>query len=272
MSDATPSTDRVGPVVELEGVAVNALNDPERVVLEQVDWTVAEGDYWALVGLHRSGKSDLLALAAGLSRPAAGSFRLFGVELALAHEEEQLRARRRVGFAFPGGRMMHQLTVAENIALPLCYHRNCSLDAAAGEVNALLEVVGLGEAANVMPNSLGRNWLRRAGLARALALRPDWLVLDDPLSGLDFREARWWLEMLDRLAGGHQWLDERPLTIAVACDDPRPWIHRARQFAVLKERHFSVCRDRPDLERAAEPMLDDLMGSLASRNERELGT
>lgn len=255
----------VPPIVKMHGVGVGALLNSECIVLHGVDWTVTPGDYWALAGWHRSGKSDLLALAAGISRPEKGEFRLFGVNLAEASEAEELAARKRVGVAFPGGRLLHQLTVAENIALPLCYHRDWSLDAAADEVSQLLAIIGLEKQADLLPSDLGRNLLRRAGLARALVLRPEWLVLDDPLSGLDYRETRWWLDLLDQLAGGHPWLNRRPLTIAAATDDLRPWIGRAKQFAVLKDRGFHVCGASPDDGGAAESLLEEFMERTSRR-------
>lgn len=228
-------------IIEMRGVAVGALLNPELLVLEGVDWTVMPGDYWAVAGWHRSGKSDLLALAAGMSRPEKGELRLFGVNLAEATEAEELGARKRIGVAFPGGRLLHQLSVAENIALPLCYHRDWSLDNAADEVRQLLAIVGLEKQADLVPSDLGRNLLRRAGLARALVLRPELLVLDEPLSGLDYRETRWWLDLLEQLSTGHPWMNRQPLTLVAATDDLRPWTGRAKQFAVLKDRKFHVC-------------------------------
>lgn len=254
-----PDSSPTPPVVEMRGVAVSALLEFERVVLSDVEWTVAPGDYWVLAGWHRSGKSDLLALAAGMSRPEAGQCRLFGLDLAKASEGEELAVRRRAGFVFPGGRLLHQMTVGENVALPLCYHREQSLDDAAGETTHLLDIVGLGNLADAMPSELGRNRLRRAGLARALALRPEWLLLDDVLSGLDYRETRWWLDLLDKLSRGHAWLDGRPLTLAVATDDLRPWAGRAKQFAVLKDRRFHVCGSRPSTDLADEPVLAEFL-------------
>ncbi len=247
------------PIVAMRGVAVSALLHSAHIVLEGVNWTVTPGDYWVLAGWHRSGKSDLLALAAGMSQPEKGEFRLFGVDLAEASEADELAARKRLGVSFPGGRLLHQLTVAENIALPLCYHRDWSLEGAADEVNRLLEIIGLEKQAGLMPSDLGRNLLRRAGLARALVLRPEWLVLDDPLSGLDFREARWWLDFLELLAAGHPWMNRQPLTIAATTDDLRPWAGRARQFAVLKDRGFHVCGGPPRSGGAAEPLLQEFM-------------
>ena len=95
------------PALEMRDVSVTALRDAGNVVLEGVNWTVASGDFWAVAGLLRSGKSDLMALAAGITRPARGSCRLFGRELVAGFEHERLALRLRVGLVFDGGHLLH---------------------------------------------------------------------------------------------------------------------------------------------------------------------
>src|SRR5262245_42760340 len=110
------------PALELHDVTVTALRDANVTVLEGVNWTMAVGDFWAVAGLLRAGKSELMALAAGLTRRARGSCRLFGRELVAGFEHERLSLRLRGGLVFDGGQLLHHLTLAENIALPLRYH------------------------------------------------------------------------------------------------------------------------------------------------------
>src|SRR6185295_2429758 len=120
MSTPPPAVDPANavPVVEMRDVSVPSLRDPSGAVLEGVNWTVRRGDYWAIGGLLRSGKSDLLSVAAGLLRPSKGESRLLGIDLFGCPEHEQLAARRRVGFVFDGGQLLHDLTLEENVALP----------------------------------------------------------------------------------------------------------------------------------------------------------
>ncbi len=246
------------PAFEMRNVTVTAVRDASVVVLEHVNWTVQPGDYWAIGGLLRSGKSDLLALAAGITRPAHGVHLLFGQELVPGFEHEQLAQRLRVALVFDGGQLLHHLSLMENIALPLLYHRGAIPEITA-RVEALMELTGLEPWADSLPATVNRNWQQRIGLARALALNPDVLLLDNPLTGLDPRDAIWWLETVDALSAGHPIAGGRPLTIVVSGDDLRPWRNRARQFALLRNQEFIALGSRADLDSHRDPLLHELL-------------
>ena len=203
------------PALEMREVTVTSLRDAGNAVLEGVNWTVGRGDFWAVAGLLRSGKSDLMALAAGITRPARGSCRLFGKELVAGFEQERLVLRLRIGLVFDGGQLLHHLTLAENIALPLRYHFDDGGAEIDRRIRALVEMTGLEPWADSHPAAVNRNWQQRIGLARALALKPEVLLLDNPLTGLDPRDAAWWLEIMAALAAGHPIVDEKPLTLVV---------------------------------------------------------
>jgi putative ABC transport system ATP-binding protein len=256
-----PSLAAAVPVLEMVDVTVGALKDPQRVVLAGVNWAVNEGDFWAIGGLHASGKSDFMALAAGLIPPLHGTFRVFGQEFQTTFEEKWLEGRRQLGLVFDGGQLLHHLTVAENVALPLRYHRNLSMLDAALEVEALLSLTGLIALANHTPSGVTRNWQQRVGLARALALKPKVLLLDNPLTGLDPRDVSWWLDLLMQLSKGHPIMDGKPTTLVVSGDDFRPWKHRARQFGILKDGEFRVVEHPAPSATPPDPLLHDLFGS-----------
>jgi ABC-type transporter Mla maintaining outer membrane lipid asymmetry ATPase subunit MlaF len=251
------------PALEMRDVSVTTLRDASNIVLEGVNWTVASGDFWAVAGLLRSGKSDLMALAAGITRPARGSCRLFGQELVAGFEQERLTLRLRVALVFDGGQLLHHLTLAENIALPLRYHFDDGGPQIDQRIQSLVEFTGLEPWAGSHPAGVNRNWQQRIGLARALALKPEVLLLDNPLTGLDPRDAAWWLETVDSLSAGHPIVDGKPLTLVITSDDLRPWHNRARQFAVLKNRQFVSLGTREDLAGHAEPLLQDLLPEIA---------
>lgn len=222
------------PVLEMVGLSAPSLNNPRLIILEDITWSAAAGDFWAVGGLQGSGKSDFVAVAAGILPPARGVFRMFGRELAVGFEQDRLEVQLRLGLVFDGGRLLSHLTVAENISLPMRYHQNRGLEAVGESLRALLDFAGLQRWSDLHPGSLAPTIRQRAGLARALALRPEVLLLDAPLTGLDPAESAWWLERLAGLHAGHPLLEGRPLTLVVTADDLRPWSRHARQFAVLK--------------------------------------
>jgi phospholipid/cholesterol/gamma-HCH transport system ATP-binding protein len=246
--------------MEMVDVTVGSMKFTERVMLEGVNWTVRVSEFWAVGGLQATGKSDLLAAAAGLMRPLRGSYKVFGRELAAGYEQELLEARLRVGLVFDGGRLLQHLTIGDNILLPLRYHQNLPEAQLQEQLKQLLEFMGLTRHSGSYPDALGLNWQQRAGLARALCLRPDVLLLDNPLTGLDPLHTGWWLEVLDQLSAGHPLLQHHPLTLVVTTDDLRLWQNHARQFAVLKENRFFPLELKPGGSAPDDSLLAELVG------------
>jgi ABC-type transporter Mla maintaining outer membrane lipid asymmetry ATPase subunit MlaF len=248
----------ITPAIEMRGVAVNSMKDPGITVAEKVDWSVAPGEFWVVAGPQRSGKSDFLMLTGGLMAPADGVYRLFGEDMPI-FQDARLRERLRLGYVFDGGQLFNHMTIAENVAVPLRYHQNLTGAEAEPRVQAMLELTELTPWANSTPGNVARNWQKRAGLARALALRPDVLLLDNPLGGLDARHTNWWLNFLDQLSCGHGSLGGDPMTVVVTADDLRPWKSGSRRFALLKDKRFAALGAWPDLERATDPAVRELL-------------
>jgi ABC-type transporter Mla maintaining outer membrane lipid asymmetry ATPase subunit MlaF len=254
MSDAP--TQQSTPEIEMSDVTVGTRNDPQVVVLEGVNWQVATGEYWIVGGMHNSGKSDFLAMIAGLAPPKKGTFRLFGK---LMPRDIADQDRLRVGLVFDGGKPLHRLTVAENVLLPLRYH--CALGAPASLARAgeILELTGLSSLADKMSGAIGRSWEKRLGLARALALRPELLLLDDPLGGLDSRHLNWWMAFMEKLRAGHPFLGNRPATLIVAAHNLRPWHSRSVSLAVLGHQRFVSLGHCKDLSSVKDPLVNELL-------------
>jgi ABC-type transporter Mla maintaining outer membrane lipid asymmetry ATPase subunit MlaF len=240
MSVEARRTDENAPLVEMINATIPSLLDPDRIVAEDVTWSVERGQYWAIGGLHGTGKSDFISAAAGILPPIKGTYRLFGQEIAPGFLQELLSTRLRLGLVFDGGRLLGHLTIAENVALPLQYHTDMPLENLLARVRDLLDAVEMSAVAQQLPASVNRNSQQRVGLARALTLKPDVLLLDNPLTGLDPEDARWWLGMLDGLAHGHRLADDKPMTIVATADDLRPWRGHARQFGVLRRKHLRI--------------------------------
>ena len=256
--NGTASIASLPAVIEMADAAIGSLYGATQVVAEGVNWSVAPGEFWVVAGAPYSGKSDLLMHAAGLMAPLHGSCRVWGCETT-AFGEAQLAKRLRVGFVFTGGKLFDQLTIAENVALPLRYHRNLTAAAAAKEIEPLLELLELQPLATRAPASLGADWRQRAALARALALRPELLLLDNPITSLGGRQRLWLIQFLNQLWHGHPWMGGRPMTLVVTADDLRVWPHARRRYAVLDKKQFTALGEWRAVEASPLPIVKDLL-------------
>lgn len=254
----TPPAEQQSLVIRMEDVTLGSMADPGRMVAEQINWTVQPGDFWVIAGLQGAGKSDFLMMTGGVMAPLSGSYYLFHEEMPI-FDEARLKERLRLGLVFDGGQLLNHLTVAENVALPLRYHRNLPAVEARPEVNRFLETLGLEPWADSTPGAIGRNWHKRVGLARALVLQPEVLLLDNPLGGLDLRHTAWWLDFLHALSKGHPLLEGRPVTLVVTTANLRPWEGRAKQFAILRRQRFSVLGNWKQVESAQQDLLRELL-------------
>jgi ABC-type transporter Mla maintaining outer membrane lipid asymmetry ATPase subunit MlaF len=260
MTAASPSTET--PVIELVDAAVSRQGAPGPALLEGISWRVARGDYWVVWGLHGAGKTDFVATAAGLQHPLRGRHFLFGKELTGLVEEEYMTERLKAGVVFEnGGRLFSHLTVADNVALPLCYHRNLPPAEAREQVLGMLEWMELKRYANSTPGRVGQVWRQRAALARALALRPELLLLDNPISGMDPRQSRWWFDTLNQLSAGHPLLGGKPITLVVAAGDVQPWLEHGRQFALLHQRQWRPLGAREEFAGQAAALTEELLAA-----------
>jgi len=171
------------PALEVRGL-VNRFG--EQVVHDGLDMEVQPDEVFGIVGGSGSGKSVLLRTILGLQRPQAGTVRIDGSDITRLSEAQLRPIKARYGVAFQQGALYSALTLLQNVQLPMIEHLD--LPAAALDELALLKIrlVGLpAEAARKYPAELSGGMVKRAAIARALALDPTLLFLDEPTSGLD---------------------------------------------------------------------------------------
>jgi len=215
------------PVVEVSKVSTRF---GEHVVHSGVDLDVRRAEIFAVIGGSGSGKSTLLREMILLQRPDSGSIRVLGADLQGLGDDEALALRQRWGVMFQHGGLFGSLTVHENVGLPLREHTGLE-DPLIDEIATWkLALAGLEPEAGVRyPSELSGGMLKRASLARALALDPELLFLDEPTAGLDPESAAGVDQLVRHLR------DQFGLTIVMITHDLDLLWQVADRVAVLAE-------------------------------------
>jgi phospholipid/cholesterol/gamma-HCH transport system ATP-binding protein len=157
-----------------------------HTVLNGISLSVKRGETLAVLGRSGTGKSVLLRLIIGLETPDAGSICIHGQNIAGLALDQMGEIRKRMGFLFQQAALYDSLTVAENVAFPLIHNRREMSGAERDDrVRQLLAEVGMESDLEKMPSDISGGMQKRVGLARALALEPEILLLDEPTAGLD---------------------------------------------------------------------------------------
>ncbi|MDR2125089.1 MAG: ABC transporter ATP-binding protein [Desulfovibrio sp.] len=251
-TDRKQRENRSGPgsvVVALRGVC-NRFCD--HTVHDNLDLDICRGEILGLIGNSGAGKSVLLRSILGLRPPNAGSVRIMGIEMGKAGEKEKNAVRRRWGVLFQDGALFSSLSVEENAAFPLREFTRLS-PALRREIARLkLSLAGLPASAYArFPGELSGGMRKRAGLARALALDPDILFLDEPTAGLDPLSAA----AFDRLVRALR--DDLRLTVCLVTHDLDTLYAVCDRVAVLADKHIAAVGDIASLLRLDHPWIQE---------------
>jgi phospholipid/cholesterol/gamma-HCH transport system ATP-binding protein len=155
------------------------------VVFQGVSLRIEPGSVTVIMGGSGTGKSVFLKHLIGLLRPDSGSIKIDGLEITTLSEREMLPIRARFGMIFQGGALLASLPVGENVGLGLVENHRATRAQAARQARETLALVGLDQAFDLLPESLSGGMRKRAAIARALTMKPDCILYDEPTTGLD---------------------------------------------------------------------------------------
>lgn len=223
-----------------------------QVVHEDLDLDVHRGEILGVVGGSGTGKSVLLRTIAGLQRPAAGTVEVLGTNVLTADEDTRKRLESRWGVMFQDGALFSSLTVRENVEVPMRGVAGLSPEIRSQLADLKISMVGLPYlAGDKYPSELSGGMRKRAGLARALALDPDIVFLDEPTAGLDPIGA----SAFDRLIVGLS--HSLGLTVFLVTHDLDTLHATCDRIAVLAERKVLVTGTMTDMLKVDHPWVHE---------------
>jgi phospholipid/cholesterol/gamma-HCH transport system ATP-binding protein len=170
-----------------EGIALQGVTRSfrDKKVLDDLDFTIERGETIVIIGRSGEGKSVLLKHIVRLLEPQHGQIWVDGTEVTRLRRSELFELRKRFGMLFQMAALFDSMTVAENVGLGLTEHSDLSTAKIRGQVSECLRMVGLVDIEEKMPAELSGGMRKRVGLARAIVMQPDYILYDEPTTGLD---------------------------------------------------------------------------------------
>jgi phospholipid/cholesterol/gamma-HCH transport system ATP-binding protein len=248
---------QVGQKDGLGAIGFNAVSKSfaSRTVLKDISFSVAAGTAFVLLGRSGTGKSVTLKLICGLLKADSGSVIVNGVDITKLESNELVSTRRHIGFLFQSAALFDSISVGENVAFPLRRYTKRADAEIRDQAKNILEQLGLGKEYDSMPGDLSGGMRKRAGLARALAVEPSLLLVDEPSAGLDPITSAEIDELLIDIKTNHH------TTLVVVTHDIQSARRIADRIAFLDEGHLLAEGTVEELEHSEHQLVQAFMKS-----------
>ena len=214
-------------LIALQGInKIYSLETLETHALRNINLEIQRGEFVSIAGQSGCGKSTLLSIIGLLTTANSGSYRLAGHEVSTIDRDERARLRNReIGFVFQSFNLISDLTVYENIELPLTYRSDLSVKQIRAAVEHVLDVVDMRSRRDHFPSQLSGGQQQRVAVARAIGGKPSLILADEPCGNLDSKNAEAVMQLLEQLHA-------QGTTICMVTHDPRS-ARRAERYVEL---------------------------------------
>jgi phospholipid/cholesterol/gamma-HCH transport system ATP-binding protein len=238
----------------------------DNIVHQDLDFQMETKEIVGVVGGSGTGKSVLLNTLLGLKEPEGGIIRYYGQDRTTLSKEDRQAINNKMGVLFQGGALFSSMTVRENIMVPLREHTNLPVPLMRELADMKIHMVGLeSHAATLLPSDLSGGMRKRAGLARALALDPELLFLDEPTAGLDPIGA----SAFDELILGLR--EAMGLTVLMVTHDLDSLFAICDRVAVLVDKKIAIAEALPKVLEYQHPWIQEYFGGPRSRAAQTAG-
>jgi phospholipid/cholesterol/gamma-HCH transport system ATP-binding protein len=226
-------------------------------VLDGVDFTIHKGEVFFIIGQSGVGKSVLIKHLIGLLRPDQGEIHLDDREISRLTERQYFAVRRRCGMVFQHSTLFDSLSCLENVALPIRKHKHLGKKKALVEAMKRLEQVHMQEFAGSFPAELGDGMRKRVAIARTLTMDPEFVLFDEPTTGLDPVSARRVDALIRELA------DRLHVTCVVVSHDLTSIFSIADRIVMLYQGRVRLLGTRDEFRRSADPVVQQFITGAA---------
>ncbi|MDO8489025.1 MAG: ABC transporter ATP-binding protein [Candidatus Omnitrophota bacterium] len=228
-----------------------------NLVLNGLSLKVETGHTCVIIGRSGCGKSVLLKHIVGLLRPDSGKILVDGKEVAALNELELTALRSKISMVFQGGALFDSMNVAENVGFGLFEHTHIGQKEILDRVEESLSLVGLGGIGNLMPSELSGGMKKRVALARAICIKPEILLYDEPTTGIDPITADSINELIRSLH------DKLKVTSFVVTHDMKSAYHIADKIAMMYKGKIVLEGTSEEIQKTADPVVHQFINGLS---------